>query len=128
MDIILEKFRKMMDQAYSDLSEEHLLEDIEPSLVPAIIQRSTGKIFKGEPGSYHHTIAEKNGFFNPGWKESGNFELGFINHKGHFLNRKKALDYAAKHDLIIDAAKRYLATDEAPAELGATFLKKPGQK
>jgi hypothetical protein len=119
MDLILEGFRAMV---------EELLLEAEPSLVPAIIHRPTGKIFKGEPGRYHHDIAEKNGFFQPKWKESNDFVLGFIDHKGHFLNRTRALDYAEKHDLLHDAAKKYLATDNAPLELGASFLKKPNQR
>ena len=46
---------------------------------------------------------------------------GFINHKGHFLDRVKALDYAREHDMLTPAAKRY--TNSEGAMLGASFIR-----
>ena len=125
MDLFLEKFRELVENAYETIQKDENLFEAEPALVPAIKQLSTGQIFKGSSGQYHHDIAEKYGFFRPEWKHDSDYKLGFVNHKGQFLNRSQALEYAVKHDLIHDAAKRYLALDDSPSELGASFLKKP---
>ena len=96
----------------------------EPSLAPAVKHRPTNKIYRGKPGQMHHDVAQYNGLFGVGWKDNPELQLGFINHKGQFLDRTRALDYAQRHDMLHDMARRYIATDGAPAELGASFLKK----
>jgi hypothetical protein len=125
MDPIIAKFRDIVAKAYTVLNENKTIVESDQYLVPAVKQKSTGKIFRGEVGQYHHDIAEKNGFFRVDWKKNPDLEFGFVNQKGHFLDRKRALDYAIEHDLLHDAAKKYLALPDAPAELGASFLKKP---
>lgn len=93
----------------------------EPSLSPAV--KRSGHIFRGKPGQMHHDVAQANGFFGVGWKDEPDTQLGFINHKGHFIDRVRALDYAQQHDMLHDMARRYIGTEGTPAELGASFLK-----
>lgn len=97
--------------------------DEEPSLAPAVKHLPTNRIYRGQPGQMHHDVAKDNGFLGVGWKLDPRLQLGFINHKGHFLDRTRALDYAKHHDMLHDMARRYIATDDAPHMLGASFLK-----
>jgi hypothetical protein len=104
------------------------LVEAEPSLAPAIKFLPTGQIFRGRPGQLHHDVGTAHGLFGVGWKDNPNLLLGFIDHKGRFLDRSRALEYARQHDLLHDMAQRYIATDGTPAELGASFLKPVGTK
>ena len=104
-------------------SENELDEGAEPSLVAAV--RYNGKVHAGKPGQVHWDVARQLGISGPQWKERKGIETGFVNHKGHFLNRERALAYAAQHDLLHPYAMTYLASPDAPDELGASFLKKP---
>ena len=101
---------------------------IEIAAIELVRELPTGKIFRGEPGQMHHQVAEKHGIFGVGWKDDPSIQLGFMNHKGQFLTRSRALDYAIQHDLMHDTAKRYIAKDGTPAELGASFLKKTAER
>jgi hypothetical protein len=100
------------------------LSEAEPSLAPAVKNLTSGRIFRGQRGQMHHDVAQANGFFGVGWKDNPALQLGFINHKGQFIDRMRALDYAQQHDLLHPMAQRYIATDGTPAELGASFLRK----
>jgi hypothetical protein len=100
------------------------LEEAEPSLAPAVKNRTSKRIFRGMPGQMHHDVAQANGFFGVGWKDNPELQLGFINHKGQFIDRNRALNYAQQHDMLTPMAQRYIAADGTPAELGASFLKK----
>lgn len=95
----------------------------EPALSPAIKDLSNNKIYRGTPGQMHHDVAAEHGFFRVGWKNDPKLMLGFMNHKGHFLDRRRALAYAQNHDMLHSMARRYIGTDGTPAELGASFLK-----
>ena len=114
----------IIETGFKNLLMELELLEYDPVLVPAIKHLPTGKIYRGKPGQYHHDVAQENGLYGVNWKYQPDLETGFVNHKGHFINRQRALDYALRHDLLHDRAKQYLATDDAPAELGASFLKK----
>lgn len=66
--------------------------DNDPKLRPAVRQKDTGKIFTGIAGIHGNDTI---------------FENGFVNHKGQFLNRQRAMDYAWEHDLIPRWAQQY---------------------
>lgn len=114
-------FISMVETLFPDKPE---LDEAEPYLVPAVKHIETNRIFRGVPGDMHHNVAERNGFFGVDWKHHPEIQLGFVNHKGHFLDRARALEYAQEHDMLHDMARRYIAKDDTPAELGASFLKK----
>lgn len=88
-------------------------------LLPAV-RTPEGKIVKGEAGMAHGEIAP----------ELSGVE-GFVNHKGHFLSRERAMEYAKEHGLIDNAYEKladknfaltadYLAAkNEAAAPLSA---------
>ena len=111
---------------YIDIIEKSLskLLEFDPILVPAIKHLPTGRIFRGKSGEYHHDVAEVNGFFGVNWRDNPELVTGFVNHKGQFLTRERALDYAIENDLLHDMAKEYMSGEDVPAELGASFLKK----
>jgi hypothetical protein len=99
----------------------------DPFLVPAVKHIPTGKVYKGDLGQIHWDVVKQNnvtGEEGTNWRDNPDYQTGFVNHKGHFLNRKRALDYAIENDLLHPNAVRYLASDNAPDELGASFLKK----
>ena len=58
----------------------------------------------------------------PTWGEQT--EQGFINHKGHFLTRRLAMEYAQQNDLLNAQAQRFVQQrpQDARLELGASFL------
>lgn len=111
---------------YMNLVAKFLLResDNQPFLVPAIRSLSSGKIFAGERGDDHWQVAQRVGLSGVDWRDNPDIETGFVNHKNQFINRVRALDYAQEHDLLHDKAKRYLSGEDAPGELGASFLKK----
>lgn len=98
------------------------LDEGEPSLVAAV--RYNGKVHAGTLGQVHWDVAKDIGIDGPKWKERAGIETGFVNHKGHFLSRERALAYAAKHDMLHPKALSYLSSPDVPAELGASFLKR----
>lgn len=68
--------------------KEFLSED--PYLRSAV--KHGGKLHLGNQGEPHADIIHKHKAFD-------NYTKGYVNHKGHFLDSKKANEYAAKHDL-----------------------------
>jgi hypothetical protein len=85
-----------------------------PNLTPAV--KVNGSVYAAGPT---HFEALKKAF----WAGAGNGSQdgdnrGYVNHKGQYLNRQKAMDYAVKHDLL---QPRYAAYN-AP-ELVAEWLK-----
>ncbi len=76
-----------------------------PRLLTAI--KHEGKIIKGRQGEAHPKLAERSGVYEKDARQelydrrqAGNEVEGFINHKGHFLDRDKAREYAREHNLI----------------------------
>jgi hypothetical protein len=113
-----EKFMRLIELHAADIT----LDEGEPSLVAAV--RYQGRVHPGLQGQTHWDVGKALGIAGPEWKYRDDVQTGFVSHKGHFLTRQRALAYAIQHDLVHQHALRYLATPDAPDELGATFLKK----
>ena len=81
-----------------------------PFLRPAL--KYEGKIYKAPVGGEHldalpaHLADEFHKQAMSG-EDISNFNFGFMNHKGQFLDREKALDYAIKEGLIDQHAGKY---------------------
>lgn len=74
-----------------------------PFLRPAL--KYEGKIYKAPMGGQHLDAIPKEIYPEfqrqaMSGEDISNFNFGFMNHKGHFLNREDALDYAVKEGLI----------------------------
>lgn len=74
-----------------------------PSLRPAL--KYMDKIYKAKPGEQHLDAipAELRATFEKqalSGEDISNFNFGFINHKGHFLQREDALKYAIDHGIL----------------------------
>jgi len=81
-----------------------------PFLRPAL--KHEVKIYKGKEGQQHldvlpkHLEADFNQKAMTG-EDISHYNFGFMNHKGQFLNREAALDYAVKEGLIDPTAGQY---------------------
>ena len=74
------------------------------TLIPAM--KIGDKIYKGKPGDEHIDIINKNRLGLDDFEEGlGDNRFGFINHKGQFLNREKAMEYAKNNDLVKSRSK-----------------------
>ena len=103
------------------------LDATDPSLTPALKHRPTSQIFRGQPGDLHSDIAKRHrDVIGHDWLLNDDIQPGFVNHKGHFLSRQRALAYAQEHDLLNERAKKYFSSPGANAGLGmgVTFLAK----
>lgn len=81
-----------------------------PFLRPAL--KYQGKIYKAPVGGQHLDALppELVDTFNKmamSGEDISHFDFGFMNHKGQFLNRDRALDYAIKEGLIDPSAGQY---------------------
>lgn len=63
------------------------------------------KIYKGKPGQQHADVIPDQLY--PDFQKRAmagddisDFQFGFMNHKGQFLDRQKAMDYALEHNLL----------------------------
>jgi len=68
-------------------------ENSRPSLVPAVVVR--GVLTTGVPGDEHLDVLER----LPCLGVDG-FIAGFVTHDGIFMNRKRALRFARRHNLL----------------------------
>lgn len=82
-----------------------------PFLRPAL--KHNGKIYKAPPGAVEHSEALPTHLADDFYKKAmsgediNDYQFGFMNHKGQFLDREKALDYGIKEGLIDPSAGRY---------------------
>lgn len=82
-----------------------------PFLRPAL--KHNGKIYKAPPGATEHSEALPTHLADDFYKKAmtgediNDYQFGFMNHKGQFLDREKALDYGIKEGLIDPSAGRY---------------------
>lgn len=86
----------------------------QPSLVPAL--KLDGRIYAGRPGETHDELTVRR---VPEEQWEREIAMGFLNHKGHFLDRQAAMTYAKTHDLL-DPEHPYpqdLEADELHADL-----------
>lgn len=81
-------------------------ESSEPFIVPALKNKRTNKIYHGEKNTFatHYSVAIKHGL-PVNFYTNDDYELGFYNHKGHFLNRKRAAEYAKENDLLSEPTR-----------------------
>ena len=77
----------------------------------------TGRIHVGEKGESHPNLMRR--IKNKHGEDGEPDNDGFVNHKGHYLNRHRAMDYAKKHDLVRPDAEHYYD----PTELHSDMLK-----
>jgi hypothetical protein len=81
-----------------------------PSLRPAL--KHNGKLYKGKPGMEHQDIIPDS-LYNDFQKKAmsgqdlAEYNFGFVNDKGHFLNREDALKYGIDNGLIDPQAGKY---------------------
>ena len=81
-----------------------------PLLRPAL--KFEGKIYKAPVGGQHldaltpemYTAFQKKAMAGD---DINHYEFGFMNHKGQFLDRQKALDYAIKEGMVDEHAGKY---------------------
>jgi hypothetical protein len=57
--------------------------------------RYGGRIFKGDQGEPHIMVAKRHLPFSHLVKVNQDKDFGFVNHKGHYLNRQQAGEYAS---------------------------------
>jgi hypothetical protein len=62
--------------------------------------RYGGRIFKGDQGEPHILVAKRHLPFSHLVKVNQDKDFGFVNHKGHYLNRQQAGEYAQANNLI----------------------------
>jgi hypothetical protein len=88
---------------------DELLTESEPYLLPAY-KDIKGRIHVGKRGENHGAVvrAGERKYGEEGEAASD----GVVNHKGHYLNRERAMDYAIKHDLIAQGWEPYLNPNE----------------
>jgi hypothetical protein len=91
-------------------TEEGAVLNATPSLRPAL--KYEGKIYKAPPNGEHLDAlpAHLQGEFQRqamSGEDIPNFQFGFMNHKGQFLNRDQALEYGLKEGLIDPRDARY---------------------
>jgi len=105
-----------------------------PFLRPAL--KHNGKIYKGKEGQQHLDVLPKEleADFNQKamtGEDISHYNFGFMNHKGQFLNREAALDYAVKEGLIDPTAGQYgaltstLLSDSSKPGIAIEAMKKP---
>jgi hypothetical protein len=105
-----------------------------PILRPAL--KIGDKIYKGKPGQEHLDVLPPEMY--PEFQRAamagedlGKYEFGFMNHKGQFLDREKALDYGIEHGLVSPDAKKYgvltstLYADSSKPGVAIEALKQP---
>ena len=94
-------------------------QDAKPYLVSALRHHETGEIVHATgPHNERHTDLRQN--------VSGNFKdwrIGFINHRGDFLDRRQAAQYAAKHDLVRPETIKFFGY--VPHEVISEHIKSP---
>jgi hypothetical protein len=83
---------------------------VEPYLRSAI--KHKGKLYIGSQGEYHGHVVKKAGL-DPQDDQGEPHVRGFVNHKGHFIDRYKAMDYAQKHGLVKDGFEQVQKRGEA---------------
>lgn len=74
-----------------------ICETMNPKLRAAY--RLNGKISVGDVGETHIDLGRVLPYLYPG-QDVSRAEVGFVNHKGHFLDRRRAWDYAKDNDLL----------------------------
>jgi hypothetical protein len=74
-----------------------LCEAMNPKLLAAY--RLNGKVSVGDMGETHIDLGRILPYLYPG-QDVSRAEVGFVNHKGHFLDRQQAWDYAKDNDLL----------------------------
>ena len=105
-----------------------------PFLRPAL--KHNGKIYKGKEGQQHLDVLPKEleADFNQkalSGEDISHYNFGFMNHKGQFLNREAALDYAVKEGLVDPNAGQYgaltstLLSDSSKPGIAIEAMKKP---
>src|SRR5882757_429786 len=105
-----------------------------PFLRPAL--KHNGKIYKGKEGQQHLDVLPKElqADFNQKamtGEDISHYNFGFMNHKGQFLNREAALDYAVKEGLVDPTAGQYgaltstLLSDSSKPGVAIEAMKKP---
>src|SRR5882757_3890685 len=105
-----------------------------PFLRPAL--KHNGKIYKGKEGQQHLDVLPKElqADFNQKamtGEDISHYNFGFMNHKGQFLNREAALDYAVKEGLVDPTAGQYgaltstLLSDSSKPGIAIEAMKKP---
>ena len=93
------------------------LEAADPFL-QAAIRTNNGKVYKHKLESDHEDVVEKHGLHGISQKD------GFVNHLGKFMNRKQALDFALKHDLLRPSSMHHKYPNGAwDTELDSAHLK-----
>lgn len=102
---------------------EILTEAMKPKLVVAY--KLDGKVTVGDVGQTHIDMGRLLPYLYPG-KDVSRAEVGFVNHKGQFLNRRQAWVYATENDLVGDHAKLKMnyANPDRPQELDTDDLLK----
>lgn len=81
-----------------------------PSLRPALKHKE--KLYKGKPGQEHQDIIPDS-LYNDFQKKAmsgqdlAEYNFGFVNDKGHFLNREQALEYGIANGLIDPHAGKF---------------------
>lgn len=91
-------------------AEEGAVLNSTPSLRPAM--KYKGRIYKGQTGQEHiETLPDELGadYYHRGMTggDLSDYETGFINHKGQFMDRAQALDYGIENGLVSPDAKKY---------------------
>ena len=90
--------------------EEGAVLNSTPSLRPAM--KYKGRIFKGTLGQEHPEVLPDDlaaDYYRRGMSgdDLSDYETGFMNHKGQFMDRATALDYGIENGLVSPDAKKY---------------------
>jgi len=90
-------------------------------LTPAV--KYEGKIYKGPD---HETIIDRLGLSDEEANALPWGSAGFVNHKGHYLTREKAVEYALDHDLVEPEYQEIARRGGLAAEMLRSDTSKPG--
>ena len=83
----------------------NLFKQAAPTLIPAV--KHNGKVYQGTAGRDHFSVKGlPGGIMARVFADANNF--GFVNHKGQFMTRERAAQYALDNDLVDPRYRKYL--------------------